>query len=72
VEGMQLLVTFTMSGRSLVTAAWHILWLQMEEKTSRHGECLGIYSISNHRQLTKGGLSDFGCVCGGGSNKSIL
>jgi hypothetical protein len=50
----------SMLGWSLVTTAWHVLRLRMEETPSRYGGWLQIYWISSCRQPTRGGPPAWG------------
>jgi hypothetical protein len=41
--------------QNILTMAWHVLGMLMEETASRCGEYLLIYWISSYGQQTKGG-----------------
>jgi hypothetical protein len=53
-----------MLGGSLVTTAWRVLRLRMEETPSSYGGKLQIYRISSRGQLTRGSPPAWGLGVG--------
>jgi hypothetical protein len=45
---------------TIVTKAWRVLWLRMEENSSIYGGQLQIYLISNYGHLIRGCPPTFG------------